>query len=47
MQSGRWLQNLEKPAFSIIKINSDKTGFSEYLFATYQKRKVIIQKAIT
>jgi len=29
MQSGRWLQNLEKPVLSIIKFDSDKAGFSE------------------
>jgi hypothetical protein len=33
MQSGRWLQNLEKPALSIIKVHSYKAGFSETLFA--------------
>jgi len=45
MQSVRWLQNLEKPAISIIKVHSDKAGFSKTWFATYQK-KVIIQKTI-
>jgi len=38
MQSGRWLQNLETPARSIIRVHFDKTGFSETMFATYQKK---------
>lgn len=38
MQSGRWLQNLEKPALSNIKVYSDKADFSETLFVTYQKK---------
>jgi hypothetical protein len=45
MQDVRWLQNLKNPALSIIKVHSDKAGFSETLFATYQK-KVTIQKTI-
>jgi len=45
MQSGRWLQNLEKPALPIFKVHSDKAGFSESVFATYQKN-VIIHKTI-
>jgi hypothetical protein len=45
MQSGRWLQNLEKLALSVFKVHSGKAGFPESVFATYQKN-VIIHKTI-